>query len=520
MEPHPALSTKSVVGYIQPSTLAALFFSYVLITIIYRIFFHPLHRIPGPFPAKFTELWRTRKYLAGNWHSDILELHRKYGPVVRISPNEVSFVDKEALAQVYGYTKSAKKTSWYDTWKVPGADTSFFNETDPRHHSFLRKRVSATYSMTGVLQMEKGIQGVSDLLWKRFREFSRSGVVVGLHDWVPYFAFDVVGQVALGGPIGFIEASSDREGIIPAVHNYFFLASNIGYLPGQTRAFFNPAVQTVLGLLSDNGDGVNYLNAWMSNQMHRRRERGPPKDGEKGDMLDHFIAMKSTDGSPAPDSAVLAEMGNIIGAGADTTAIGIRSVIGQLMLHEDSYKRVQEEVDEAYRLHGFSDEPGSGGIPFSVAEKLPFLNACVREALRLHPSILYQLPRETPPQGLTIKDYYIPAGTTVSMSPLSHNRCPEIFGEDADAWRPERWIAGEGSTEQRVREMNKFDTTFGYGSRTCVGKNLALVEIHKFTAQLLHQFDVELVNKERPWVLKSMWFSDQGEMFVRIKERK
>lgn len=53
-----------------------------------------------------------------------------------------------------------------------------------------------------------------------------------------------------------------------------------------------------------------------------------------------------------------------------------------------------------------------------------------------------------------------------------------------------------------------------------MGKNLALVEIHKFTAQLLHQFDVELVNKERPWVLKSMWFSDQGEMFVRIKERK
>lgn len=109
MEPHQALSTESVGGYIQPSTLAALFFSYVLITIVYRILFHPLHRIPGPFLAKFTELWRTRKYLAGNWHSDILDLHRKYGPVVRISPNEVSFVDKEALAQVYGYTKSAKK---------------------------------------------------------------------------------------------------------------------------------------------------------------------------------------------------------------------------------------------------------------------------------------------------------------------------------------------------------------------------------------------------------------------------
>lgn len=46
-----------------------------------------------------------------------------------------------------------------------------------------------------------------------------------------------------------------------------------------------------------------------------------------------------------------------------------------------------------------------------------------------------------------------------------------------------------------------------------------MVEIYKFVAQLLHQFDIALVNKERPWVTKSMWFSDQGDMFVKIKER-
>ena len=78
---------------------------------LYSIFFHPLRNIPGPFAAKFTELWRTRKYFAGNWHNDILSAHRKYGPVVRISPNEVSFVDKEALIKVYGHSTGTKKVT-------------------------------------------------------------------------------------------------------------------------------------------------------------------------------------------------------------------------------------------------------------------------------------------------------------------------------------------------------------------------------------------------------------------------
>ena len=76
---------------------------------VYTTFFHPLRGIPGPYAAKFTELWRTRRYALGNWHDNILEIHRKYGPVVRIAPNEVSFVDKDALIKVYGHSTGTKK---------------------------------------------------------------------------------------------------------------------------------------------------------------------------------------------------------------------------------------------------------------------------------------------------------------------------------------------------------------------------------------------------------------------------
>lgn len=83
----------------------------ILAQVIYRFCLDPLRHIPGPTAARFTELWRTRRYALGWWHQDILDLHEKYGPVVRIAPNEISFVDKDALIQVYGHSTGTKKVS-------------------------------------------------------------------------------------------------------------------------------------------------------------------------------------------------------------------------------------------------------------------------------------------------------------------------------------------------------------------------------------------------------------------------
>lgn len=307
--------------------------------------------------------------------------------------------------------------------------------------------------------MEPRIQQVADVFWSRLGDFARTGETIDFSPWASYFAFDVVGEVALGGPIGFVEAGTDLEQIISSIHTLFYFAANLGYLPLQSKPIMSPTVHKVAGMLGSKEGGSIHFNNWLAQQIHKRRARGPPKEGQPGDMLDHFITMKTPDGSPVGDTEVVAEMGNIIGAGADTTSIGIRTVIGQLMLHQDSYARVQKEVDQAYRDLGFSDEPGAGSITFAVASELPFLSACVKEGLRLHPSILWQLPRKAPAQGINVKGYYIPGSATVSISPLTQNRCQEVFGQDAHDWRPERWIAGEGSTEQQVRDMNKFDTT-------------------------------------------------------------
>ncbi|KAH7137049.1 cytochrome P450 [Dactylonectria estremocensis] len=488
-----------------------------LVVIFYRLYLHPLRRVPGPFLARITELWRTTKYAKGNWHQDILNLHNTYGPVVRVSPNEVSIVDKKGLVEVYGHGKGTRKTRWYDTWRVPGFRDSFFNTTDTREHAFLRKRVASAYSMSSILSLEAQLQEIATGVWEQLDSFAISGKALDMHDWASYFAFDVVGKIALGSPIGFVREATDIMNIIQSIHAGFYQMANLGYVPGQMKWINNFITQLILKFMS-RGEPNSFgdFQAWNFQQVQNRLNE-PEGSDRTPDLLDHFIAMREPDGSKATIASVMIETGNIIGAGADTTSVGIRSVLSQLIAHQDDYLRVRDEVDQAY-AQGF-DSPGGSGIPYLVAEKLPYLNACVKEGLRLHPSILWQLPREAPKNGVEIAGHYIPSSATISMSPIAQNRDKSVFGPDAGEWKPSRWIISKEVTEVEVREMDKYNVTFGYGSRTCIGRNLALVEIFKFIADFVRRYDAKFTNELNPFNIKSQWFSVQKDMYISLNMR-
>jgi cytochrome P450 len=208
-----------------------------------------------------------------------------------------------------------------------------------------------------------------------------------------------------------------------------------------------------------------------------------------------------------------------LGAGADTVSIGIRAIMIYLLDNPPVYKRLRKEVDDFY-----VNIP-SGEITYQQCLSLPYLQAVVKESGRMYPSIVYQIPRYVPAEGIKIAGYNIPPGTAAGMSAMAMNRSKEIFGGDANTFRPERWL----ENETRAKQMEAFLATvysitilliqFGYGSRTCIGKNIALVEMNKYIAQLIRHFDFEFVNKERPYFIKSMWFALQKEMYVRFTQR-
>lgn len=408
------------------------------------------------------------------------------------------------------------------------------------------------------MAQETQIQEVLDQLWRQFHRKAENGEVIDLQKWANYLGFDVVSRLSMGKSMGFIESESDVSGVIEAVHQTFWVASMAGYLPTQLRLLRLPPVAALMKWLGNGQvDGLARFMVWAYEQIQiRKSERKSEGQSNSRDLLDNFFNMKEVDGSMAADSSILSEIGNIIGAGADTAAIGMAVVMGQLVLHPSDLRRVQQEIDEAHARLGLSGHEGAT-LRLNDLEQLPLLNACVNEATRMCPSILWQLPKEAPSAGITIAGYYIPPSATLGISPMAHNRAKDIFGDDADEWRPQRWlpvsIAKEGgSSNERLRNMTKYNTTvssgsgsmtsgplpsllskmtvhlanwlchcvqFGYGPRVCIGRHLAMMEILKFVSQLLRQFEIEPVNQDMPFTRRSQWWCLQENFLVRLRKR-
>ncbi|PVH76546.1 cytochrome P450 [Cadophora sp. DSE1049] len=461
--------TYSTVQNILPLALCSL-----ICLFIYRILFHPLRNIPGPFLAKITGHWRNDRTWQGTWHDDILQLHEQYGPVVRIAPNEVSVIDQNCIKTLYGHGQNAMKTHWYAVWDPPIGAPAFFSARNRKLHSFLRKRVSSAYSMTSILKYEKPIQDLLDLMIEKLKLQAKAGNAINLGEWTGALAFDAVGVLGFGASFEHLQNNAaDVMDIRSNVLELFFWSQCMGHYWGQMKLLRNTLTLKLMAL------------AGVEDKIQKK------------------------EGFEHPDILRLLTLDS--GAGADTTSIGMRSCIEYVCSRPDVYRKLQEEVDNFYTTNN-SDTP----ITYLQTQQLPYLNAVVKEALRLRPSIIGQLLRHTPEGGLVIDGKFIPANTPIGMSPLAQNRDKRVWGDDANEFKPERWL----ESEAKARQLESYNMTFGgNGPRMCVGRNIALVEIHKFLAQMIRAFGIEIVNKEQPYKMKTYWFSYQHDFMITLKTR-
>ena len=299
--------------------------------------------------------------------------------------------------------------------------------------------------------MEAEIQQLADKCMSKFREYAKSGASVNMSEWASYFTFDVISQLGMGGALGFLNKGGDVSEVITSVHAgsglsfYGFhhitdldrslVMSSMGHVPLQMWWFWNPLSRWAL-----ENFGGEKLNAfpnflkWLTGRIVDRMGNGPPSN--RKDMLQHFIEMKGkSDSESATKDDILVEAVIVLGAGADTTSIAILAVLGALATHPEILPRLQEEVDETYTRLGL--EPHDG-VSYNDAIKLPYLSAVIRESMRLHPSLSFQLPRYAPVGGIHIGKHFLPEGTYVGINATAMNRSREIFGQDAGEFVPER----------------------------------------------------------------------------------
>lgn len=241
------------------------------------------------------------------------------------------------------------------------------------------------------------------------------------------------------------------------------------------------------------GPSIDWAGAYSAKRMIQRfqdlgaaKEKDPTASKEQNDFLDFFIALKTSDPDVVDDNVVVGYMLINMLAGADTTAITLRAIFYYLLRSPKDYKKLVAELDAAQLI-----EP----IAYRSTENLPYFNAVVKEAMRLHPGIGVLLERVVPESGLALADgSTIPPGTIVGLNPWVIHRDASIFGEDVEAFVPERWMQrdGEGNEEYEARSkaMRESDLTFGAGNRVCIGRWLALMEVYKIVPTLLRRYEV------------------------------
>lgn len=261
---------------------------------------------------------------------------------------------------------------------------------------------------------------------------------------------DVIGEVTFSRRFGFLAAGKD-DGSFFAIDSALHSAAWIGQTPWLywLHDFFMPYFGNFLGVNNRNGS----LRQFAARECDERRGRG----SDHRDILRALIDVRDQKPEEFDDNGVLSMAASNIFAGSDTTGISIGAVLYHLCRNTRCKDKLMEEVNERVKGEGLNSVDT---MPFKIGHAMPYLQACIYEALRLHPAVGMSLPRVVPPEGFELDGAFIPAGvgllplnwgtlsltafqTIIGANPWVIHRQPEIFGEDCDVFRPERWLEGD-----------------------------------------------------------------------------
>lgn len=204
----------------------------------------------------------------------------------------------------------------------------------------------------------------------------------------------------------------------------------------------------------------------------------------------------------------------------------MQSMVYHMIRHPDAWSRAREEIDRARKQNGICHDRI---ISYADAQKLPYLQACFKEALRMFHPVSMGTPRVVPRGGIMIGDRHFPAGTTVSLNTFSMNLSREVWGSDAQEYKPERWLVEDTTAlDKKFLPVSCFHSWFFFcstyinqfsgGIGVCVGQHLAKIEIFKVVATLVRDYDIEQVKPGQEWSYHAYFTVVPGDWPVHIKK--
>ncbi|KAJ7590683.1 cytochrome P450 [Mycena floridula] len=461
---------------------------YIIFRAIFNLFLHPLSAIPGPWYAAISDFWLTTHVLRLEQCKTIQSLFEKYGPVVRVGPNKVVFNDLNSTRSIYSIYKF-DKSSYYKGLLTNENDHAM-TTLDHASHSIRRKAYSPHYIPANLAKFQPEMHEPTLELVNTLETVSGKTPLecLGLFRQL---MVDVLVSSAYGYRLGAVSkwAMNAEDPLSTAINDF----PKRGLLRSSVPTWVWDLVCKIPNArwrqLCDSDKIMAEFVSERVYQMRAQMKAGKQDDSDKVPMLHRLMKYRySSSNELMPDNDIISEsMGHMIAA-ADTTSTSLSYFFWEVSRRPDIARKLQSELDEAM--------PDAHTIPdIAVLQGLPYLNAFIKEGLRVYgsaPSILERVvPASSPKIGdgndsFDLMGYALPPGTIVGSQGWSLHRNPAVF-PSPETFLPDRWLDTDA---ERIAEMNQNMMAFGFGARICGGQNLAQMMLRIVVASVVRNFRV------------------------------
>ncbi|KAK1818116.1 hypothetical protein LTR12_007523 [Friedmanniomyces endolithicus] len=474
MIPSPATSVPLATGIIVLAT--------IVYTIIYRIYLSPLARFPGPKLAAVSKAYHFYFDVlkAGKLPFELVRLHERYGPIVRIGPNEVHVSDPDFYDILYASLPSRRHK---DIFAIDGFGLaqSVIATANHEHHRMRRAALNPFFSTQAVAKLEQSVTRPRiDDACQGLAKACKTGEPVDIEVLTLALTTDIITQYAFAKSYGYL----DRPGYAPEWAEVLRGAAQSSmlfrYLPFMIRLLMS-SPEWLINLIDPKLMQLFTIKSGLEAQVKTVITNRANGSDTKQTHRTIFHALLDNPNLPASEKTLprlVEEAQIIVSAGSTTTVHFLKSTTYHILANQPILARLRAELQTAI--------PDPIHLPPShVLERLPYFAAVVKEGFRINDGASSRLARVAPDTDLPCNSQIIPKGTSISMSTYLQHRHPTLF-PDPETFSPERWLGPDAA------KLERYLVNFSKGTRNCLGINLARSEVFLTLAAVFRRFEMEL----------------------------
>lgn len=473
---------------------------------IQRRLFHPLRKYPGPWLNSLSEIPAAIALASGRQQAYYRRLHSRYGTIVRVAPNELSFVDPNAWQDIYN--RKPPHMEKHPVFigavaKVGGAVGISMAPLATKDHSRHRRALGYSFATSALVEQQEIILKQVRNLISHLKVFARKEKAIDMTDWYTYTTFDLMGDLVFGQPFGCLDGEGPTEWSRAIIHVF---VSGAWEQAIRRVAGVNTWAESVLKKILI----PKKVALWRRLHFAKSRETTLKriKDGQRNHKdLMYFLLKNKEARQNLSDLEIMINMVLLVSAGSETTASTLTAwtyfVCTNRSVHRRLLKEIRGNFKTAEHIVWENTQP----------DQLPYLEATIHEALRLVPPPASSQQRVVPPGGAVICGERIPEGYAVAVPPVAVTHLDINFA-DPTGFHPERWLPRDDDDwdEKFAKDKLGASQPFSLGPRACLGKTLAYFELRLILASVLWNFDIDLAHAKET---KDLWTMEDDMKYLK-----